>query len=227
MGKALKKARKKADMSIREAWDAICELKTNQTEEKQHVLLAFCMGRSWKETMIKVSEKYTNKQTKQNTKTEYTKGELIQIHGYDEAMDYIARGKFMKVYDQDGDPFYIKSKKTFTSTAERSNETHLNRMDLIFFVFFFRCLVWPPFFLLFRVKLFFAVCVFWNSTAKKQNKQNKNTKKETNQQQHIPKNKAETNTTHKKPTNKTHKPKTKKQKKKAKTERKNTCTVSV
>ena len=80
----LKKERGTADMNIREAWDAICELQVGRAEKKQDVLLCYAMNpndsTAWQARMMEVALTVSHTKKKTIEKTEFTKGELIQAH---------------------------------------------------------------------------------------------------------------------------------------------------
>ena len=76
---------------------------------------------------VALTVSHTKKKTIE--KTEFTKGELIQAHGHDEAMQFIERGKYKAIKDDDGDTVYIKTKRKFTEEGAIEAKKTLNRID--------------------------------------------------------------------------------------------------
>ena len=129
----LKKERGTADMNIKEAWNTICELKVGGMKKKQDVLLCYAMNpndsTAWQARMMEVALTVSHTKKKTIEKTEFTKGELIQAHGYEEAMEFIDKGKYKAVKDDDGDTVYIKTKRKFTEEGAIAAKKTLNRID--------------------------------------------------------------------------------------------------
>ena len=123
----LTRRRASSDMTIRQMWDELCDMKVGQQAHKGEVLVAMALGENWRDRLITVTDTISKVEARQVTKTQYTKGELIQQHGRDEAEDFIRRGKYRAVEDADGDTVYIKEKRAIIETASREKTTQLSR----------------------------------------------------------------------------------------------------
>ena len=53
------KARGKSDMTIKQAWAALAEMKINQKSAKNEVLMAFLTGGDWQNKLLTVTETVT------------------------------------------------------------------------------------------------------------------------------------------------------------------------
>ena len=116
-------------MSVQEAWNTICTLKTGSRPAKLSVLLdciALPKGQ-WMGRMVKKVETLSKKESLKDSVRTYTRGELEQIHGIAEASDFINRGKYKKSVDEDGDEVFTKSVKTFEQSTERAQHLHNER----------------------------------------------------------------------------------------------------
>ena len=106
-------------------------MKTGQKAAKQDVLTLFIKNGensdAWVQKTMKVAKQFTAKEQKTKTFKPMTKGELIQKHGYQEAMDFIRRGKYRATTDADGDTVYVKVTERFEQTAMREETIKTER----------------------------------------------------------------------------------------------------
>ena len=83
----------------------------------------------WKTMLVREVETITRVTEVYKTEELMYKGELIEQHGADEALDFIRREEYRKVFDDGGDEAYVKVRKTIkagvkwegSAAVERSN----------------------------------------------------------------------------------------------------------
>ena len=105
----LKEERGKKDMSVREAWEGICSLKTAMSE-KRKIRWSCLAGEpdEWVNRMLTVTTKTSHTKTFEQAAVPLSRGELITRLGEEEAIRKINNGKFDVVYDSDDEPMYVK-----------------------------------------------------------------------------------------------------------------------
>ena len=59
----------------------------------------------------------------------FSRGELHQAHGEEEAEDWIRRGKFVAVVDSDGDEMFVKKKVSESFSAVKAKATSVSRCN--------------------------------------------------------------------------------------------------
>ena len=105
--KRFESARGKKGLSVQQAWDDIIKEGQKKPEDKRYECLGiFISGapdNTWTSRIITVSEEISEIKKAGSKGKVYYKGELEQIHGIDEATDFINRGKYEKVTDEEGD----------------------------------------------------------------------------------------------------------------------------
>ena len=124
--------RGKSDMSIKEAWGALCSLPTNSALKKRLVMLDFVIKPpgAWQTTLLTQTDDLTRKDTNSRHNQQYTRGELEVIHGIAEASRLIEAGKFDRAEDSDGDEVFVKRIKSSTSVSSREQTMSFNRSVL-------------------------------------------------------------------------------------------------
>ena len=83
---------------------------------------------AWKDRLVAISVQHSNVKAHTKRKESLTKGQLIQQHGYDEAMDMISRGKFQEAVDSDGDTVYVRSNQRFDHTTTKGTTVTSTRI---------------------------------------------------------------------------------------------------
>ena len=107
----LKTMRSKATGDAKTAWDEISERKPREgkNEEKENYLAAaITEPERWQQIVISRSISLRRTDTKGTKSVGLYMGELITKHGYQEAMDFIRKGKYKACTDAQGDTFYKK-----------------------------------------------------------------------------------------------------------------------
>ena len=121
----------KAQASTREEWAAIEQKghrEGKQEAKNQALLLSVAMPDNWEQQWVSESTRIDNERSKASTRTRYYRGELEQLHGIQEAADFIAKGKYLETEDSDGDIVYTKKqysetdKKSHTTSSETRNQ---------------------------------------------------------------------------------------------------------
>eukprot|EP00969_Alexandrium_andersonii_P137947 6100772-Alexandrium_andersonii.AAC.1 len=82
-------------MDVKSAWQAIQEMKAGKNEAKLKVLfnkLVLPEG-MWQTRMVEMVEKIEKVKESKKNQEWLTKGQLVQQHGWDEAMEMINSGK--------------------------------------------------------------------------------------------------------------------------------------
>ena len=126
----LTRARKKQDMSIQEAWETLQKLPGTQAK-KSEILWDFVVSAgdtsSWTSRIMKSSTIIDKTKKKETTTTGLYRGELERTHGKDEADDFIARGKYIKSKDEDGDEIYYKTQTKGSKSTAITERAELER----------------------------------------------------------------------------------------------------
>eukprot|EP00974_Lingulodinium_polyedra_P048398 4648196-Lingulodinium_polyedra.AAC.1 len=125
----LKRARGKTTMDVKTAWKAIQDMKAGKNQEKLKVLfnkLVLPEG-VWQTRMVEMVEKIEKKKESSQGKEYLTKGQLVQQHGWDEAMALIEKGKVIREEDSDGDSIYVRRKKSTKETHSHSASVAITR----------------------------------------------------------------------------------------------------
>ncbi|CAK0866022.1 unnamed protein product [Prorocentrum cordatum] len=114
----LKAARGKKDMSVQEAWTALCESNSGKkTDIKNDILFAFVRGdATWAERLGKQVPAFSKEEKREVKQQEFTGAELGRIHGYEETEAFIAKVKLVAFQDSWGDTVYIKSTRSRTKS---------------------------------------------------------------------------------------------------------------
>ena len=133
----LKRQIGKEDVSIKEAWEELQKLGAGQgkMEKKNNILFDFLAkspGKDgkppWTQAILKEKGTITQGKTHTSKTAPLTRGELIQKHGYDETMDFIARGKYKETTDDHGDTLYLKTSAKFEETLSHGKEGERSRI---------------------------------------------------------------------------------------------------
>ena len=121
-------------MSVKEAWEEIGKMKDGGgVAKKREVLSLFVKdfqsldSHMWQDRLLEIKEEISMTEEKSIKKSEFTRGELIQQHGFEEAIDMIRKGKFQEAKDRWGDTIYIKSKREYVESAKRTKTVELTR----------------------------------------------------------------------------------------------------
>eukprot|EP00974_Lingulodinium_polyedra_P129097 11208747-Lingulodinium_polyedra.AAC.1 len=77
--------------------------------------------------LVKKVETLSKKDTMKKTTETFTRGQLEQQHGIAEANAFIAKGKYKRGYDNDGDEVFIKVSKKITNETERAQHMSMER----------------------------------------------------------------------------------------------------
>ena len=127
----LKAARKREDMSISEAWSSLCAMRSGAQKEKNKVLLDMIVlpPGQWVQQLLHHHDEIVSSKTGQLVQREFTRGELEMIHGEREASEMIAKGKWVRNYDEDGDEVFVKAVRSTTTAAGRTQKMTFNRSD--------------------------------------------------------------------------------------------------
>ena len=127
----LTRARKgTGDMSLVEAWHEICSMKVGSCLKKQNVLVKYLQdpdGDAWKEHLLEVSEELQRRVQKHHKKQEFTKGEICQIHGEDEALDSIKKGIFVPTKHSTYGTVYIMSTRSWQETESYAQTVRVSK----------------------------------------------------------------------------------------------------
>ena len=86
------------------------------------LMLSLAMPETWEQRWVSECTKVSETKEKAETRTQYHRGELEQIHGVQEAADFIAKGKYIEGEDSDGDVVYTKKQKTETEKKTHTTE---------------------------------------------------------------------------------------------------------
>ena len=124
----LRTAVKGASDTVQENWSKICTLnmREGKNEKKNHTLaLTLAFPSTWQERFIKDVVRVSSKESKGSDIRWYYRGELEQIHGPQEAAEFIAKGKYIEGNDEQGDIIYRKAQKmeSVIHSYERVAET--------------------------------------------------------------------------------------------------------
>ena len=124
----LKRARGKADVSVREAWNTINQMKNGKTAANNVVLWnQIVMPSEWQSRMLNFVKRSEKSHEKSAKKEEHPRGQLIQQHGYEEAMDMIERGKVVEQEDSDGDLLYVRQSKAEIASEKKTGTVETKR----------------------------------------------------------------------------------------------------
>ena len=127
----LKRERANGDMSLKQAWEAICSMKLGSQKKKQDVLMQYVLKpdqpEAWQGMLMGFSDEISKKATKIVSLKPLTKGQLIQQHGYAEAMDHIQKGKYREITDEDGDTLYVRRSMEHRGESAREQKNTLKR----------------------------------------------------------------------------------------------------
>jgi hypothetical protein len=83
--------------SVRAKWSTLKEAgqRANKNLGKNEVLtLSLCFPKDWEKKVVTSTREVSRTEAKSKTTRPYYKGELIQIHGFQEATDFIKKGKY-------------------------------------------------------------------------------------------------------------------------------------
>ena len=98
-------------------------------------MLAFVMGdveaQAWQDRLLQVTETLTKDRKVGRKQTPLSRGELIQRHGKEEALEFIGKGKFLHTKDKWGDDVYIKNEDYVENSGTRSTTLSTSRSLLI------------------------------------------------------------------------------------------------
>ena len=121
----LQRKRQKSDMSIKDAWQAICQLKGTKNEAKLGVLYDLLVrpGQQWQDRLVSYVDKLEHTQKSKKTKESLTKGQLITQHGFEEAMGMIDSCKVVEAEDSGGDTVYECKKRDTSETHARTRSS--------------------------------------------------------------------------------------------------------
>ena len=118
-------------MTIKDAWDIIAKLRTPDAEGQKIEILTELLkapfGEVWSDFLIHVKEKFAKSEEREKAFIPLYPGELRQIHGAQEAAGFIAKGKYKKTLDNDGDICYIKTQEKFVQRKKRETEVEADR----------------------------------------------------------------------------------------------------
>ena len=127
----LKRARGREDMSVEEAWKAIVKLKTGTVAKSKGSILMDMVcypGTKWAQSLLKMHESLRSYGRKETLLEEKTEGQLVQEHGYVEAMRFIASGKYVEKLDEDGGRVFVRRSKNVISGREHEAAVNLERL---------------------------------------------------------------------------------------------------
>ena len=120
----MQRARNNKPMTIKQAWEEMTKLPAAVRDKEQIcVLWKFLKNPdddAWINHMVTVSEELTRSHTQQIRKETLTKGQLEVQHGRAEARELIAKGKWKKTVDQDGDEVYERVQKAEELSRSRT-----------------------------------------------------------------------------------------------------------
>jgi hypothetical protein len=96
-GKLKTQIKNSDDDSVRKKWSELKEAgqRLNKNLGKTEVLtLSLCFPKDWEKKMVSSTREISHSESKSKMKRKFYKGELIQIHGFQEATDFIKKGKY-------------------------------------------------------------------------------------------------------------------------------------
>ena len=126
----LKTERGRSPLSVRDAWESLCEKAAagEKNKAKASCLFNFLIdGDMWKDRLLKETKKLSSKDEVQQANTEYSYGELVLMQGAEEADDWIAKGKYSSREDEWGDIIYTKTRRTELHSKSITNTAELER----------------------------------------------------------------------------------------------------
>ena len=82
---------------MRVKWEAVQHAGNNSCKnaaKTETLALSICFPKDWEKKMVSSTRTVTRVESKSKKKRKFYKGELIQIHGHQEAMEFINKGKY-------------------------------------------------------------------------------------------------------------------------------------
>ena len=104
-----------------DAWDAASKM----IEKAVYLATAITEGINWEKLVVKRWASFKHDQRKGIRAEQKYFGELVQQHGYQEAMDFIRKGKYQELTDEWGDKYYKKTSKYEDESAIMSEGAHV------------------------------------------------------------------------------------------------------
>eukprot|EP00974_Lingulodinium_polyedra_P066761 6461934-Lingulodinium_polyedra.AAC.1 len=116
-------------MSIRTAWQTICGLKTGAAKAKQQVLFEFLSKppRQWAQRLVSMSDEITMSEIRRKKAVTLTRGQLEVQHGFMEASEMIAKGKYKRFLDADGDEMFVRVDQELVQEKSRKRSVVTTR----------------------------------------------------------------------------------------------------